>query len=332
MSQIVLTAVGDPAENARLEATPELKVGADDVLVQMEVAPVNPVDFLFSMGWYGVQPVLPNVLGAEGVGRVREVGAAADQSLVGKRVVVLGTYEFGVWGDTVVVPARYVVAVREDVDGGQLSMAVINPITAYLMLTRYVDLKPGDWIGQTLGNSALAHSVVALASEAGLKTLSVVRSEKAAGEARAAGADVVLVDGDDLGDRVAKALDGEQLRLVLDGASGSAQAALTNALEFGGTVVTYSSATGEAPVMPLGTFVFGEVIHRGIWVVNWFRTAPRAEIEEVVTKMVDLVARGVLSVPVDSTFSLDEYQEAFARHNSADRAGKVLFTFSAAKS
>jgi NADPH:quinone reductase-like Zn-dependent oxidoreductase len=96
--------------------------------------------------------------------------------------------------------------------------------------------------------------------------------------------------------------------------------------------VTYSSATGEAPVMPLGTFVFGEVIHRGIWVVNWFRTAPRAEIEEVVTKMVDLVARGVLSVPVDSTFSLDEYQKAFARHNSPERTGKVLFTFSPAKS
>jgi NADPH:quinone reductase-like Zn-dependent oxidoreductase len=332
MSRIVLTAVGDPAQNARLEATPQLKVGADDVLVQMEVAPVNPVDFLFSMGWYGVQPSVPDVLGAEGVGRVREVGAAVDQSLVGKRVVVLGTYEFGVWGDTVVVPARYVVAVREDVDGGQVSMAVINPITAHLMLTRYVDLKPGDWIGQTLGNSALAHSVVALANEAGLKTLSVVRSEKAANEARVAGADLVLVDGDDLGDRVAKALGGEQLRLVLDGASGNTQAALVNALEFGGTVVTYSSTTGEAPVMPLGAFVYGEVVHRGFWVVNWLRTAPRTEIEEVVTKMVDLVARGALSVPVDSTFTLDEYQKAFARHNSPDRAGKVLFTFPPMKS
>jgi NADPH:quinone reductase-like Zn-dependent oxidoreductase len=332
MSQIVLTAVGDPAQNARLEATPELKVGADDVLVQMEAAPVNPVDFLFSNGWYGVQPSIPNILGAEGVGWVREAGAAADQSLVGKRVVLLGTYEYGVWGDTVVVPARYVVAVREDVDGQQLSMAVINPITAHLMLTRYVDLKPGDWIGQTLGNSALAHSVVALAKEAGLKTLSIVRSEKAAGEARAAGADLVLVDGDDLGDRVTKALDGEQLRLVLDGASGNTHVALSNTLEFGGTVVTYSSTTGESPVMPLGTFVFNEVVHRGIWVVNWFRTASRAEIEDVVAKMVDLVARGALSVPVDSTFSLDEFQQAFARHHSPDRAGKVLFTFAAAKS
>jgi hypothetical protein len=37
-------------------------------------------------------------------------------------------------------------------------------------------------------------------------------------------------------------------------------------------------------------------------------------------------------VPVDSTFSLDEYQKAFARHNSPERTGKVLFTFSPAKS
>jgi hypothetical protein len=41
-------------------------------------------------------------------------------------------------------------------------------------------------VGQTLGNSAVARSVIALAKIAGLRTLSLVRSEKAAEEARAA--------------------------------------------------------------------------------------------------------------------------------------------------
>jgi NADPH:quinone reductase-like Zn-dependent oxidoreductase len=327
MSQIILTAIGDLTQNSRLETDPELKVGAEDVLLQMEVAPVNPVDFLFSNGWYAVRPLIPAAVGAEGVGRVLEAGSAADGSLTGKRVVVLGTYEQGVWGDKVVLPARNVVVVPEGVDGRQLSMSVINPLTAYLMLKKYVDLEPGDWVGQNLGNSAAAKAVITLAKIAGFKTLNVVRSEKAAAEARAAGGDVVLIDGEDLAADIETALGGARLRLVLDGASGSTPAALATALEFGGTVVSYASTTGEAPVLPLGNLIFGEVVLRGFWVVNWLRDAPRAEIEKVVGEIVDLIARGVLSVPVDSTYPIEDYQAAFARHNSPERAGKVLLTF-----
>lgn len=327
MSQIILTAIGDLAQNSRLETGLELKVGAEDVLLEMEVAPVNPVDFLFSNGWYAVQPQVPAAVGSEGVGRVREVGSAADKSLAGKRVVVLGTYEQGVWGDAVVLPARNVVVVPEGVDGAQLSMSVINPLTAHLLLKQYVDLEPGDWVGQNLGNSAVAKAVIALAKIAGVKTLSVVRSEKAAAEARAAGGDVVLIDGENLADDIATALGGKQLRLVLDGASGSTPGVLAAALEFGGTVVSYSSTTGEPPVLPLGTLVFGEAVLRGFWVVNWLHNAPRAEIEKTVGEIVDLIARGVLSVPVDSTYPLEQYQAALARHNSPERTGKVLLTF-----
>jgi NADPH:quinone reductase-like Zn-dependent oxidoreductase len=329
MSKIILTGVGDPAGNLRLEKDPELTVGAEDVLLQMEAAPVNPVDFLFANGWYAVQPKIPSTIGAEGVGRVLEVGSAADPSLAGKRVVVLGSYDQGVWADTAVVPARYVVAVPEGVDAQQLAMVGINPTTAYLMLNRYVDLKPGDWVGQTLGNSAVAQSVFALARRAGVRTLSVVRSEKAAAKAVAAGADLVLVDGVDLADRIINALDGERLRLVLDGAGGSTPAPLAAALEHGGTVVSYSSQNGEPPAIPLANLVFDELAVRGFWVTEWFRNAPRAEIETVVGELVDLVARGVLSVPVDSTFPLDRYEEALARATSPERTGKVLFTFDA---
>lgn len=327
MSQIILTGIGDPAQNVRLEKDPVLTVGADDVLLQMETSPINPVDYLFAMGIYAVQPKIESFLGAEGVGRVLEVGSAADPSLAGKRVVVLGSYEQGVWAHTIVVPARNVVAVREDVDAQQLSMAVINPITAHLMLTKYVDLKPGDWVGQTLGNSAVARIASTFAKLAGVKTLNVVRSEKAAEQARAAGADLVLVDGPDLGERVVAALGDERLKLVLDGEGGSVPGALATALEFGGTLVSYSSQTGEPPAVPLGNLVFSELAVRGFWVTNWFHTAPRAEIEQVVTATVDLIARGVLSVPVDSTFPLEQYEDAFARATSPERAGKVLFTF-----
>jgi len=33
-------------------------------------------------------------------------------------------------------------------------MIGINPVTAYLLLNRYVSLMPGDWIGQTAAVSS----------------------------------------------------------------------------------------------------------------------------------------------------------------------------------
>ncbi|WP_410574925.1 zinc-dependent alcohol dehydrogenase family protein [Amycolatopsis sp. cmx-4-61] len=327
MSRLILTGVGELAANTRLVPDTETALGDEDVLLRMEAAPINPVDYLFAQNIYAVRPQLPSTLGAEGIGRVVKCGPAADPALTGRRVLVLGSYDQGVWADTVVVPARNVVAVPDDVDGLQLAMAGINPLTARVMLTRYADLRPGDWIGQTLGNSAVARCVSTLAKVAGVRTLSVVRSGRAAGQARAAGADLVLLDGPDLAGRVAAALGGDRLRLVLDGAGGTLPAALVAALEFGGTVVSYASVTGEPPAVPLGPLVFEEFAVRGLWVTNWFRHAPRAEVAKAVGEIVDLITRGVLAVPVDSTYPLERHADAFARDAAADRAGKVLFTF-----
>jgi D-arabinose 1-dehydrogenase-like Zn-dependent alcohol dehydrogenase len=48
-------------------------------------------------------------------------------------------------------------------------------------------LKPGDWVGQILGNGAVGQYVVRLAKRAEYKTLSIVRREKAADRARSLG-------------------------------------------------------------------------------------------------------------------------------------------------
>jgi NADPH:quinone reductase-like Zn-dependent oxidoreductase len=326
MSQLILTELGDADGAIRFEQHPDLTLGAQDLLVAVEAAPVNPSDFLLVNGWYGVQPELPAGVGAEGVGRVVAAGAEADPSLVGKRVVILPTYEQGTWSDQVVVPARNVVLVPEDADVLQLSMLAINPATAYLLLNRYVDLKPGDWIGQNLGNSGVGQAVVALAKRAGVKTLSIVRREEAAKHLRTIGADVVLVDGEGLGDRITEALGGARLRIAFDGAAGATPVELAHALEFGGTVVSYGTTTGEAFTPPLGDLIYQELVVRGFWLVNWIRNAPREEIERVYAELAALVAEGVLESTVEATYPLEDHQAAFDHARRSGRSGKVLFT------
>jgi NADPH:quinone reductase-like Zn-dependent oxidoreductase len=93
---------------------------------------------------------------------------------------MLPTYEQGTGADQVVVPVRNLVPMRDEADPLQLSMIGINPVTASLLLNRYVSLMPGDWIGQTAANSAMGQYIIALATLAGVKTLHAVRREAAA--------------------------------------------------------------------------------------------------------------------------------------------------------
>src|ERR1700730_8329561 len=213
MRRLQLVAHGEPSDVIKLNTFSEPALGQEDVLIAMEAAPLNPSDFLFVRGTYGVRPVLPSPVGAEGVGRVIGTGSKVDGALQGRRVLILPTYEQGTWADQVVAPVRNIVPMSDEADPVQLSMIGINPITAYLLLNRYVSLMPGDWIGQTAANSAVGQYIIALAKLAGIKTLNVVRREEAAEQVRHWGGDRVVVQGDNLHNDIEEALNGKKLSL-----------------------------------------------------------------------------------------------------------------------
>ncbi|TCN37557.1 NADPH:quinone reductase-like Zn-dependent oxidoreductase [Kribbella orskensis] len=325
MSQLILNAIGDIDESVALVTDPDLTVGPDDVLVGIEAAAINPVDFMLASGTYGYQAQAPFALGSEGVGRVVQAGTSVDQSLVGRRVLIVPNYQQGAWADQVVVASRNIVPLPDEGDPAQLAMVGINPLTAYLALNRYVDLRPGQWVGQNLGNSGVGQYVIALAKKAGLKTLSVVRREEVAERLRAAGADLVVVDGNDLAGRIAEALGEEKLSLVLDGTGDATAGALAQSLEFEGTVVSYSSVTGAPTAIGLGDSIYRQLSLRGLWIVNWLNNASREELEQTYTELAALVADGVLRAEVEATYPLAEFRKALDHARQGGRSGKILF-------
>lgn len=325
MSQLVLTAVGGPpGEIVSLDDGPDPTVGAEDVLVAMEAAPINPVDLAFQQGWFLVQPKLPQPLGAEGVGCVLQTGSAVDPSLVGRRVLVLPTFVQGTWADQVVVHAHNVVPVSERADSLQLAMLAVNPATAYSLLHDFVTFRPGDWIGLTLANSGVGQFVIALARRAGIRTLAIVRRADAARKVRRLGADLVVIDGGALGDRVAGALGDAKLRVLFDGGAQDL-GELARSVQDGGTVVTYAAVGGLPPVLPLGD-LFRGVSLRAFYILGWIRDTPRSRLEQRYGELGHLVEQGALNATVEATYPLEQYRQAFSHAARARRTGKILFT------
>jgi NADPH:quinone reductase-like Zn-dependent oxidoreductase len=328
MRQLQLAAFGEPSDVIELNTVSEPVLGQEDVLVSMEAAPINPSDFLLVRGIYGVRPALPFPLGAEGVGRVTQTGSKVDVALRGRRVLILPTYEQGTWADQVVVPMRNLVPMRDEADPLQLSMIGINPVTAYLLLNRYVSLMPGDWIGQTAANSAMGQYIIALAKLAGVKTLNVVRREEAAQQVWQSGGDRVVLQGDNLHKAIEEALDGEKLSLVLDNVGGTPVGEVAKSLKTGGSIVVYGIQSEQFPVFALDFVLRGLSLH-GFWLANWIRSAPRTEILETYQRLGDLVTDGSLSAAVEHVYPLEQFKEAFEHSLRSNRSGKILFTFGA---
>jgi NADPH:quinone reductase-like Zn-dependent oxidoreductase len=329
MRQLQLIANGEPSDVVELNTVSEPALGQEDALISMEAAPMNPSDFLFVRGVYGVRAALPSSVGAEGVGRVAKTGPKVDPALRGKRVLILPTYEQGTWADEVVVPVRNLVPMSDEVDPLQLSMIGINPATAYLLLNRYVSLMPGDWIGQTAANAAMGQYIIALAKLAGVKTLNVVRREEAAEQVREWGGDRVVLHGDNLHKDIEEALDGKKLSLVLDTVGGTPVGELAKSLKPGGSIVVYGMQSGQFPAMPPKEFIYGGLSLHGFWLINWIRNAPRTEIKEIYQKLGDLVADRSLSAAVEHVYPLDQFKEAFKQSLKSNRSGKILFKFEA---
>ena len=268
MRQLQLMAHGEPSDVIKLNTVAEPVLGQEEVLVSMEAAPLNPSDFLFVRGMYGVRPALPSPVGAEGVGRVTKTGSKVDGSLPGKRVMIVPSYEQGTWAEQVVVPVRNIVPLSGDADPLQLSMLGINPVTAYLLLSRYVSLMPGDWIGQTAANSAMGQYIIKFAKLAGVKTLNVVRREEAADQVRQFGGDRIVLQGDNLQKDIEEALGGKKLSLVLDTVGGTPVGDLAKSLKTGGSVVAYGMQSGQFPAVSPRDLIYRGLSLHGFWLIN----------------------------------------------------------------
>lgn len=299
---------------------PPLQPG--EARVEVLAAPINPSDLLTLTGEYGSLPPLPATGGNEGVGRVIEVAGDVDGLQVGATVLL--PVGCGSWSTHLQLPARALVPLPEGADPVQLSMLTVNPPTALLMLRQFVPLQAGDWVIQNGANSAVGGYLIQLARERGIRTLNVVRRASAMAAVREAGAEHVLVDGEDLPERVAAIVGKEPVRLGIDCVGGLATERLAHCLGEGGTLVNYGAMSGERCMISPRCFVFRDLTLRGFWLARWFRRATPEARYELFAELAGKIASGALRARVQAVFGIARIREAVAAAARGERDGKIV--------
>lgn len=310
MKSIQLTAYGDPAEVVTLIDMADLTAPCpDEIVIDVEAAPVEPSDLYMIAGIYGNLPPLPHVLGIQGVGRVSAIGRGVKHVKEGDRVLVPPFAPS--WVERVKTNATWLRPLP-NANLDQLSMLGINPATAYLMLTEFVQLKPGDWVLQNAANSSVGRAVIAIAKARGIKTVNVVRRAEVVEEIKALGGDVVLVDGPDLPERVAAATGKAQIAVGLDGVGESGTQNLLSSIALYGTVIVWSGMSGKPFTASGPRLLFFDQAIRGFWIFNYFRAPNPEKVTTMYRELVPLVASGALSFPVAGEYSFEQYPAALA--------------------
>ena len=316
---------GNPPDVLRVETRPWPAPAADEVVVKMRAAPINPADLNQVEGKYPVRFALTATPGFEGAGIVVESGTDV-KGLTNGCLVIL-PHNAGTWRDAVAVKAEDLVVVPEGIDPAQAAMLKINPLTAWRLLHDYVDLQKGDWVIQNAANSAAGRDVIQSARELGYKTLNVVRRAELIDELRAEGGDVVLVDGEKLREEVKSATGGAAIRLGLNSVGGDSALRLANCLAPGGTLVSFGAMSLQPLKIPTGLLIFKDLRFRGIWINKWYDNATPSERMETFQSIFDMARRGLLKTKVEKAYPLSEVKAAVAHAAQGKRSGKIIFKF-----
>jgi NADPH:quinone reductase-like Zn-dependent oxidoreductase len=322
MQAIQIEAFGNPAEVLKVVEVPDVGApAAGEVVIALEASPINMSDLLMISGRYGHRPKLPSVMGTEGVGRVIAVGSGVKHLKQGDRTLV--PYPAPAWAERIRADATRLRPLPSG-DVHQLAMLGINPPTAYLMLTDYVNLPSGAWVIQNSANSGVGRALIPIAKSLGLKTVNVVRREDVVAEIKAIGGDVVLVDGPDLNKRVAEKTGKAPIALAIDGVGDNATTNLLGCLADKGVHVFYSTISGKPSVVPAALLIFRDISMRGFWLAHWFNRAKPEEITAMYDRLTPLVASGAISSPIAGTYRFAEIAEAVTV--AAKNRGKALLT------
>jgi len=327
MRALQQVAFGDPGEVVKLITLPDPEPKDGEIVIRMEAAAVHLADvknFKGDPGFRG-RP-LPTIPGYEGIGRIVKLGAGVTQFKVGDRV--FPWWGAGTFAELVCTPVAKVMPAPEG-DAVQLSLMLVNGLSAVVLLEDFVPLKSGEWLLQNGANSSCGRYLIVLAKEKGVKTCNIVRRADVAEDLKALGADAVVLDCDDpdeLAARVKAATGGAELKIALDLVAGPATGRMARCVAQGGMVVNYGFISGKPCEIH-----FNELFQKDVRLVGMStgRGIAKRSMDELRTIYADLAAKiasGQMRAAIAGTYTLDRATEAFAHalRTGNERDGKII--------
>jgi putative PIG3 family NAD(P)H quinone oxidoreductase len=318
---VVFTGAGGN-EVVTLEARPDPSPGAEDVVVRISCAGLNPADLAQRAGNYPAPAGSPpDVPGLEVAGTVESCGDRVSAWKTGDRV--FGLVGGGGLADRVLVHERCVTRVPDTLDDQGAAAVPEAFITAHDAAFKQAGLRPGETLLVHGAGGGVGTAAVQLGVLIGARVVATVRSPQVGEAVAALGAEIVP-DDDFLGGQTAVRAD-----VILGLVGGVHFPANLDALAPRGRIVIISVAGGNEIALDLLTLMQKRATIGGTVLRSRPLEEKAAAVRAFEREAVPGLASGRLRPIIDAVYPVADVRAAFDRLEGRGKVGKVLLDFTA---
>jgi NADPH:quinone reductase len=328
MSRIVrFHRTGGP-EVLQIEDLPVEAPKAGEIRIRVHALGLNRAEAMFRSGAYLDAPRLPARIGYEAAGEVDAIGPGVTGFAKGDAVSTIPGFsmnEYGVYGETAIVPARAVVRRPANLTWSEAASIWMQYLTAYGALVDIAAIKKGDVVVITAASSSVGLAAIQIANSVGAIPIAATRTSAKREALLGAGARLVVATGEqDLAKEVMRVTDGHGAHVAFDPVCGPGVEALAAAMAPGGTIFLYGALAGEPTPFPLFTALGKNLILRGYTLFSL--VADDKRLERGKRFVTDGLAAGKLKPVIARSFKLGEIVEAHRYLESNQQFGKIVVT------
>lgn len=294
--------------------------GPGQIAVQIAACGLNFADLLLMKGTYQDTPELPFVPGLEAAGTITALGDGVRDLAVGDRVAVFcgqgGLAQSGVF------EANRAVRMPDGMSFEDAAAMLIAYGTSLVALDHCARLRPGETLLVTGAAGGVGLTAVEIGKLMGATVIAHARGAEKLEVARAAGADHLIDDSEDLRS-IVKSLGGADV--VYDAVGGPVWTAAFRATNPGGRLLPIGFASGEVPQIPANHLLVKNLSVIGFYIGGYLKARPEV-IQNAFTTLFDWHSKGRITPHISHVLPLSRVAEGLELLRSRASTGKVVIT------
>lgn len=305
MHAVVLNAYGEQEQLEYLDNVPMPELAANDVLIKVHAAAVNPVDWKVRKGYLAgiLNHQLPLILGWDVSGEIVAMGVNVKGWQLGDAIYSRPNIEHnGAYAEYIAIAADEIAVKPQSLNWQQAAAVPLAALTAWQALYDAVNISAGDKVLIHAGSGGVGSFAIQLAKLKGAEVVATC-SETNSELVKSLGADTVIdyhkQDFSELRD----------FDVVFDTLGGDVLAKSWQVLKPNGRLVSIIDTPDQ------------ETAEQHSVEAHFVFVQPNAK---QLSELADLVDNGNIEILIDSTFALNDAAKAHAKSETGRAKGKIV--------
>jgi NADPH:quinone reductase-like Zn-dependent oxidoreductase len=324
----------------KLTEFPDPAVGARDVRVRVKAVALNHLDLWVRQGWPGLKLEMPHILGSDIAGVVERVGPEVTDLSPGTEVLVnpglscgacaaclegddnlcpkyriIGEHSRGGYAELVSVPRQNILPKPAKLSFPEAACLPLTFLTAWTMLVRRADVKPGETVLVQAAGSGVGSAAVQICKLLGAKVIATASTDEKLQRAQALGADhVINYKEKDFLAEVKRITERRMVDVVFEHVGASTFEKSVACLPYGGRLVTCGATAGHEVKIDLRVLFYKRISLLGSTMGS----------KGDLFRILQLVEEGRLKPVLDRTLPLEEAAQAQQLLQNRNHFGNVV--------